>query len=177
MAPRRISQNRPPQFLPAWEAGGVAVFCEGYPEGVQENLGNGHFGCVQVDNLPSGGKLLQDDCAAVYEAGSVVEMEGDDGDVSGDLNFEGARLNVHVGAGRPAGANLLKDLAKGPFEFCAAVGTVGNGAGIKDGGIVGEGGAKAFPVEVVEGLNEGGESLGDVLFFGRGFVLGRELDR
>ena len=30
----RIGQNRPPHVLPAWPAGGSAVFCKGHSEGV-----------------------------------------------------------------------------------------------------------------------------------------------
>jgi hypothetical protein len=127
---------------------------------------------VQVNDLPSGCLLLQDDRAAIQESRTIVEMEGDNRDISGDLKMKIPRLDVHIRCLRSARANAVEHLLKRLLKFLASVGTMREFARIEDRSIVGESSAEAIPVKIVECLNEIGERLAD---FGFGVLWGARI--
>ena len=114
-----------------------------------------------MDDLPPGFLFLQHYRTSVQKPGTVIKMEGNNADVSGDLEREVPGLNIHVRALGSAAANAIKYLLKILLIFCSAFGVVGKFAWVEDGGVVGEVGSKSFPVQVIECLNEGVESFAD----------------
>lgn len=121
-----------------------------------------------MDDLPAGRLPLQDNRPAVHEAGAIVEMERGDGNVSGDLNVEIPRLDVHVRSLGSASANPIEYFLKGSFKFLASGSAMWELAGIEDGGVVGKKKSKALPIEIVEGLDKIGQGLADFIRILRG---------
>ena len=119
---------------------------------------------MQVDNLPSGGLLLQNDCAAIQESGTIVEMEGRNRYCSYHLKLKVSRLNIDVRRMCAARPNSVKYLLEEPLEFIASLGATGKLSRIENCRVVGKCGAKAVPIQIVECLDEIRKGLPDLCF-------------
>lgn len=117
-------------------------------------LRQSHLGRVQVDDLPSGGGLMQDNGSPVQKSRAIVQVEGGDGGVAQHLNRQATGLDVHVGRYRPSSSDLLEDDLERLLKFSAPNGPLRKGTRIEDGRIVIECRAEAFPIEIFESVNE-----------------------
>ena len=100
------------------------------------------FRGVQVNNLPSRGLLLQNDCAAVQESGTIVQMESGYRYCSHHLKLKVSRLNVHVRCLRAANTNAVEHVLE--LEEDRIVFGVGEAVGIFFG---------FYPAQKAAGLN------------------------
>jgi len=120
---------------------------------------------MQVHNLPGIVGLIENDRSSVQKSGSVIQMEGSDGNISKRLNPHVFRLDIHVWRFRFVTTNLIEDDLESLLELGAAVGALGERARIKHGGIIRERQAEGLPVEVVECHHEVRKGFSNLLLF------------
>jgi len=122
-----------------------------------------------VDNLPSRGLLLQNDCAAVQESGTIIEMESGHRYCSHHLKLKVPRLDIHVRRLCAAGPNAVEYLLEESLEFIASGGAMRKLPWIENSRVIGECGAEVVPIQIVKCPNEVSKSLSDLRFciFGR----------
>lgn len=99
-----------------------------------------------MNNPPSRGLLLQDDCAAVQESGTIVEMKSGYRYGSHHLKLKVSRLDIHVGRLCAAGPNAVEYLLEESLEFIASVGAMRKLTWIENSRVIGECGAEAVPI-------------------------------
>src|ERR1700745_1548298 len=104
------------------------------------------FRGVQVNNLPSRGLLLQNDCAAVQESGTIVQMESGYRYCSHHLKLKVSRLNVHVRCLRAANTNAVEYVLEESLEFIASVGAMRKLTWIENSRVICECGAEVVPI-------------------------------
>src|SRR5882757_3959364 len=103
---------------------------------LQSNTTNGYLRCVQMHDLPTFLRFVQDDSSSIEEPWFIVEMKGHNRDVSEQLYSQVLWLNVHVWSSSFAAAYLLEHSLESLLEFCTAIGTLRHRSRIEQRGMV-----------------------------------------
>ena len=126
---------------------------------------------MQMHDLPTFLRFVQDDSSSIEEPWSIVEMEGRDRYVPEQLYPQFLWLDVHVWSCNFVAAYLLEHSLESPLEFSTARGTLRHRTRIEHRGIVIEREPEMLPIQVIEGPNEMGERLPYIRIWSCGFGL------
>ena|SRR5215469_18660440 len=88
------------------------------------NIGHGYLGSVQMHDLPTFLRFVQDDSPSIEETCPIVEMKGRKRHISEELYSHFSWLDVHVRRGHFAVANLLEYRLELLLKFSAPIGTL-----------------------------------------------------
>ena len=101
---------------------------------------------MQVHDLPTPLRFVQDNSSSIEESWSIVKMKCRNRYVSEQLYSQVLWLNVHVWSGGLAAAYLLEHRLESLLEFTTAVGKLRHRTRVKHRGIVVERKPEMFPI-------------------------------